>query len=83
MNLKPISADELREKLNEGTVQFAFKKIGGDLRTATGTTHLDTVPVENHPTSGKAAPSGIVPFFDIVKGAWRSVAVTQEIFIQE
>lgn len=83
MVLSPIDSNELRQKLNEGTVQFAFKKLNGDLRTATGTTNLDNIPLDNHPTgNGKSSPM-VVTFFDVTKQAWRSVSTSQEIFIAE
>ena len=83
MVMTPINPDELRSKLNEGTVQFAFKKLDGTLRTAVGTTALESIPVENHPSGeGHSSPAS-VRYFDLSKNAWRSVSVTQEIFLAE
>lgn len=83
MVMKPIEPEELRSRLNEGTVQFAFKKLDGTLRTAVGTTNLNTVPLEHHPSGeGHSSPAS-VRYFDIGKNAWRSVSVTQEIFLAE
>ena len=83
MNMTPIEPSELRTKLNEGIVQFAFKKLDGDLRTAVGTTSLDNIPVDNHPNGNGASPSSVVTFFDISKAAWRSVSTSQEIFLAD
>jgi len=82
MTLQPINPQELRSRLNVGTVQFAFKKLDGTLRTAIGTTCLEQVPLDNHPKGAGSSPK-IIPFFDLQKGEWRSVSVGREIFIQE
>jgi hypothetical protein len=81
MNLKPVEAPELRTLLNEGTIQFAFKKVGGDLRTAVGTTNLSIIPVADHPSGNGTSSPKVVPFYDIEKKEWRSVSVDREIFI--
>ena len=82
MVLQPINPQQLRSPLNVGTVQFAFKKLDGTLRTALGTTNLEQVPLGNHPKGGGSSPR-VVVFFDLQKGEWRSVNTNQEIFIQE
>jgi hypothetical protein len=82
MVLQPINPQELRSRLNQGTVQFAFKKLDGTLRTAIGTTLLEQVPLDNHPKGGSSSPR-VVTFFDLQKGQWRSVSVNQEMFISE
>ena len=83
MVMKPIDPEELRSRLNEGTVQFAFKKLDGTLRTAVGTTNLSTVPLEHHPSGNGHSSPASVRYFDIGKNAWRSVSITQEIFLAE
>jgi len=84
MIMTPIEADALRTKLNEGTVQFAFKKLDGTLRTAVGTTHLESVPQEHHPSgNGGESSRASVRYFDMGKNAWRSVSSTQEIFLAD
>ena len=82
MVLQPIDPQELRSRLNQGTVQFAFKKLDGTLRTALGTTNLEQVPLDNHPKGGSSSPR-VVTFFDLQKSQWRSVSVNQEIFISK
>ena len=77
MNLKPVESQELRTLLNEGTIQFAFKKIGGDLRTAVGTTNLSVIPVEDHPSGNGESSPKVVPFYDIEKKQWRSVPLIE------
>ena len=80
MTLNPISSTDLSQRLKAGTVQFAFKKVNGDLRTAVGTTDLSLIPVENHP-KGTGTPKPMIPFWDIEKKTWRAVSLTSEIFI--
>ena len=82
MVLEPINPQELRNRLNVGTVQFAFKKLDGTLRTALGTTLLEHLPHQNHPKGGSSSPK-VVTYFDLQKQEWRSVSVNQEIFIAE
>ena len=82
MVLNPINPDELRQRLNRGTVTFAFKKLDGNLRTAVGTTSIETIPVDHHPKGGTSSDK-VVVYFDLQKGEWRSVSVTREIFIAE
>ena len=69
-----ISHDELAEQLEDGIIKFFFQKTGGELRIAHGTTNLDNIPEEHHP-SGEGNPiENTIPFFDINKSAWRSVS---------
>jgi len=83
MVMTPINAEDLRAKLNEGTVQFAFKKLDGTLRTAVGTTSLESIPLENHPSGNGQSPASVVVYFDMGKNAWRSVSTSQEIFLAD
>lgn len=76
-------ADVLREKLHQGEVNFVFKKADGSQRRALGTTNLDLVPQDLWPkdmtsveeSAEKQKDMGIVRFFDLEKGAWRSCKV--------
>lgn len=81
MNLRPTGPSELKRALARGVVQFAFKKLGGELRTAVGTTSLSSIPRENHPKGVRPAPESIVAFFDLEKREWRAVSARTEIFI--
>ncbi len=73
-------ADVLREKLLNGEVNFVFKKTDSSRRAAVGTTNLDLVPQDLWPkdmtsveeSNEKQKDSGVVRFFDLEKGAWRS-----------
>ena len=76
-------ADVLREKLLNGEVNFVFKKADSSRRAAVGTTNLDIVPQDLWPkditsveeSTEKQKDSGVVRFFDLEKGAWRSCKV--------
>lgn len=81
MTLTPITPNELRNSLNRGAVQFAFKKLDGTLRTAVGTTNLATIPQESHPRGVRQSSPNVVVFFDLEKSAWRSINIFQEIFV--
>ena len=83
MNMNPINAEDLKSLLNEGTVQFAFKKLNGDLRTAVGTTCLSSIPVDSHPSGDREPAKGVVTYFDLEKNNWRSVSETKEIFLAD
>ena len=82
MNMNPINPTDLRNILSTRTVQFAFKKLNGDLRTAVGTTCLSAIPVENHPIGDKK-PVAIVNYFDLEKKEWRGISESAEIFLAE
>lgn len=76
-------ADVLREKLLNGEVNFVFKKADSSRRAAVGTTNLDLVPQDLWPkdmtsveeSTEKQKDMGVVRFFDLEKGAWRSCKV--------
>jgi hypothetical protein len=80
MNLTPITHDGLRNRLRNGVVQFAFKKLDGSLRTAIGTTNLSTIPSEHHPKGSRESSPRVVVFFDVEKREWRSLSTRAEVF---
>lgn len=82
MELEKIDAGKLRSLLTEGKVEFAFKKVGGTLRTATGTTKLSSIPSDNHPIGMRPSPESVITFFDIQKQEWRRVSVESEMFVK-
>jgi len=78
--LKQITHDELREKLRTGAQKFYFRKVGGELRIALGTLVLSRVPSQNQPKGG-IKPGNATAYYDLEKGAWRSVSDSQEIWV--
>jgi len=83
MNMTPIDPAALRTLLNEGTVQFAFKKLNGDLRTAVGTTSIESIPLADHPQGVREPSATVITYYDLGKNAWRSVSESTEIFLAE
>lgn len=69
---------DLKTLLSEGQVTFTFKKANGEIRTATGTRILNPAVAmgfteDDKPKgTGREIP-GVIAFWDIDKGAWRSV----------
>lgn len=81
MKLRPISHDTLRAELRHGVLNFAFKKLDGDLRIAIGTTNLAQIPAANRPTGRRQSSPNVVVFFDLEKREWRSLSTRVEVFV--
>lgn len=81
MTLTQVTPEQLKTRLRDGVVQFAFKKVDGTLRTAVGTTNLATIPTESHPKGTGNPSEKAVRFFDIEKKEWRSVSILREIYL--
>jgi hypothetical protein len=79
-SLTKISHDELKDRLHSGSAKFYFRKVGGELRIALGTLDLSRVPSQNQPKGG-TKPGNATAYYDLEKGAWRSVSDTQEIWV--
>jgi hypothetical protein len=79
-SLKKITHPELRNRLRAGTQKFYFRKVGGELRIAMGTLDLDRVPRVAQPKGGRG-PASCTAYYDLEKGAWRSVSESQEIWV--
>jgi len=79
-SLTKITHDDLKQKLNQGAVKFYYRKVGGELRIALGTLDLTRLPQDKLPKGGKISDSQVA-YYDLEKGAWRSVSRTQEIWV--
>lgn len=77
--LKKISHETLRASLRRGAFRFYFRKISGDLRVAIGTLNMEKIPKLSHPKGGKISDKQTA-YYDLVKGEWRSVSKSQEIW---
>ena len=69
---------DLKTLLSEGHVTFTFKKTNGEIRTATGTRILKSSVAMGFtdadiPKGIRKEVPGVIAFWDIDKGAWRSV----------
>lgn len=64
---------EVRALLAEGPVKFNFTKADGTLREMNGTTKMEMIPAEEHPTGeGRTSTDEVQTVFDLDKNAWRS-----------
>lgn len=68
---------DLREALKSGIVTFTFRKANGELRTASGTRNLNPAialgMTENDKPKGTGSEKpGVIAFWDIDTGGWRS-----------
>ena len=72
-DFKKITHDDLKKGLKTGSFKFYFRKVGGSLRIALGTLDLDRVPSLHHPKGG-TSPGAKTSYYDLEKGAWRSVS---------
>jgi hypothetical protein len=79
-SIPATSVDDLRNKLSNGPVRFAFRKKDGSLRLAYGTTDLSKIPDDQHPKGTGTTSPLILPFYDLEKFAWRSISIGQLIF---
>ena len=69
---------DLKTLLSEGQVTFTFTKVNGEIRTATGTRILKSSVAmgyteDDKPKGIRKEVPGVIAFWDIDKGAWRSV----------
>ena len=74
-----LNENELIDKLDEGIVNFAFKKRNNNLRIACGTRNLSLIPTQHHP-KGKRGPANVISYFDINKQGWRGIGKESDIF---
>jgi hypothetical protein len=79
-SLKQITHADLKKGLRTGSFKFYYRKVGGSLRIALGTLDLDRVPSTQHPKGG-TSPGAKTSYYDLEKGAWRSVSESQEIWV--
>jgi hypothetical protein len=81
---EPITVPELRDLLRKNIVNFEFIKLDGDIRSAKGTTMMSHIPKANHPTGMHPSSEKVAAFWDLEKGAWRSVSnKSKEIIIRK
>lgn len=80
---QPISTEELRDRLRNGIVSFAFQKLDSSLRMVRGTLNLDQIPASKHPNGNGSPTSRAVRFYDYNAGGWRSFRVGSPLFLIE
>jgi hypothetical protein len=78
--MKKITISKFKNLLNEGELSFSFEKVNGELREARGTTNTNKIPAANLSQGGET-PGEKTSYFDLDKGAWRSVSIDKDIFV--
>ena len=76
-----MTAQDLRNHLQNRVVKFMFVKRDGSLREAIGTRNLGLIPTQGHPRGDRPAPDSVVAFWDVMKGAWRSLSANAQVFL--
>ncbi len=82
LNVKKVDTftdvDSLKSYLQDGVVEFKYKKINGDIKSTKGTTNMSIIPADKHPnepTLGKIVYSHLdetVKYYDLNANDWRS-----------
>ena len=62
--LAQTSITELREKLQQGIVQFAFRTKAGGIRFAMGTLNMANIPQDYHP-KGNGGSQKVLAYYDL------------------
>lgn len=78
-----ITVDELRNRLHQGIVNFAFVKLDNTLRFVKGTLNLDQIPASHHPNGNGSPSNRSLRFYDFNTGGWRSFRIGAQLFILE
>jgi len=77
--MRATTAEEIKDKLHRGVVEFTFLKSDGSIRTAKGTLHEKIL---NEKLGGKSSTKTSSPkvqvFWDIEKDAFRSFTIGTE-----
>lgn len=65
--------ENFKEAIKNDVVKFVFVKKDGSLRYAAGTTNLNDVPVDMHPTGTMSYNNDLVQrYYDLNSNGWRS-----------
>lgn len=73
MNTSENLFTSLKKHLNSNEpIIFAYRKKTGELRVAKGTTNLNFIPKESHPTGNGPEKSNVQAYWDINVDGWRA-----------
>lgn len=73
MNTSENLFSALKKRLNSNEpIIFAYRKKTGELRVAKGTTNLNLIPKESHPTGNGPEKSNVQAYWDINVDGWRA-----------
>lgn len=74
----------LKQGLKSGVVKFKYTKRDGSERLAIGTTNINDIPEEMHPSGANRNTSDqIIRYYDIQCNGWRSCLMLNVISIEE
>lgn len=77
-------AIDLKEALKLGVVKFKYTKRDGSERLAVGTTNIEDIPTESHPSgSFRNTSDEIIRYYDLTSEGWRSCLKSNIISIEE
>ncbi|MFA7156742.1 MAG: SH3 beta-barrel fold-containing protein [Bacilli bacterium] len=76
-----IAIDELRNRLHQGIVNFAFEKLDGSLRLVKGTLNLNQIPATHHPNGNGSPTNKALRFYDFNAGGWRSLRIGANVYL--
>lgn len=68
-----MNIEELKKEMMNGVVEFHFKKKDGSIRVAHGT--LCAKYFGDMPKGTGPAKTGVLPYWDMDKSAWRSFII--------
>ena len=73
MNTSENLYSSLKKHLNsDKPIIFAYRKKTGELRVAKGTTNLNLIPKESHPTGNGPEKSNVQAYWDVNVDGWRA-----------
>ena len=67
-----MNKETLIEQMQQGIVEFAYKKKDGSIRQARGTLSEEYINYEFKTDSARPRPEGLITYFDIDSDGWRS-----------
>lgn len=79
-SFKSITHQDLKDQLRQGPIKFYYRKLKGELRQALGTLNLAQIPNALLPKGNKVSDKHVA-YYDLEKGAWRSVSMSQQVWI--
>lgn len=78
--MRATTAEEIKDKLHRGIVEFTFLKSDGSIRTAKGTLNEKILAgrIGGGRSSGKTSSPKVQVFWDLEKDAFRSFTIGTE-----
>lgn len=83
ITVKPITNEELRQRMKEGKVTFQYRKNDGTIRQAVGTLNPKFVTRPSNGGPNKVKDAGYSTYFDVEKDAFRCYAESKLVGVVE